>query len=60
MAEDQKERTVEVTPEMVEAARVALIAWYEGARDFADGARSVLEAGMAARRKSVEFKSRPL
>ncbi len=41
----------EITPEMVEAAKLALIGWNEGVADFGDGALQVLKAGMLARRK---------
>lgn len=45
----------EITPQMVEAGKEALISWFDGTADFGDGARLILEAGMLARAKMVEF-----
>lgn len=39
---------IEVTEEMIEAARLALIRWSEGVADFREGALHILEAGMLA------------
>ena len=51
---------IEVTPAMVEAAKAALISWFEGCADFGDGALHILEAGMLARRKLVNVHAGPV
>ena len=35
---------IDLTPAMVEAGRAAMIEWYEGVRDFGEGAVSVFAA----------------
>ena len=50
----------EITDAMIEAARLALIGWYEGVRDFRDGAILILEAGIAARGEPVELEGRAI
>ena len=54
---DSPVEALEITPEMIEAAKAALIAWHEGSNDFRDGAISILEAAMAARGESVDWSS---
>jgi len=50
MEHDSRDRSalakqnIEITPEMVEAGRLALINWFEGEGDFPSGAVSVFSA----------------
>ena len=46
--------TIEITPEMVDAGRLALIDWFEGECDFASGAESVFSA-MLTNAKAVDL-----
>ena len=38
---------IEITAEMIEVGRLALIEWFEGERDFASGAESIFSAMLA-------------
>lgn len=44
--------TAPVSAAVVEAGRVALIAWHEGSQDFADGARQIYLAMRAAEKRN--------
>lgn len=41
--------SIEVTPAMIEAGRLALIAWYDGADGFEAGARAIGAAILSCR-----------
>lgn len=46
---DERDRpATQISAEMAEAGRLALIEWYEGAADFADGAVSIFRTMCAA------------
>ena len=58
--ETVRDRPIEITPEMVAAAKAALIAWYDGVADFGEGALGILKAGMSAGREPVHIFAGPV